>query len=162
MYGDMGALGRQSTELRTLAEDTRTRATTLRSAVGTTWVSSAAATFIDQLGQRANNLDASATSLDEAADAIDAHIRSVEAVKQAIVEAEQWISERWNDAARLVGNTVEVITEGAENVFEFFGTEVPRALVSEADELIRTVRELPTPGSPGWLDLADTFHRRGW
>ncbi|WP_165384828.1 hypothetical protein [Cryobacterium sp. SO1] len=162
MYGDMAALGRQSAALRTLADDTRTRATTLRSAVGTTWVSAAAASFIEQLGERATNLDVSATSLEEAADRIDAHIRSVEAVKAAIVEAEQWISDRWNDAARLVGNTVEVITEGAENIFEFFGTEVPRALVSEADELIRTVRELPTPGSPEWLDLADTFHRRGW
>ncbi|PXA68689.1 hypothetical protein [Cryobacterium arcticum] len=162
MYGDMAALGRRSAELRILAEDTRTRATTLRAAVGTTWVSAAAATFIEQLGQRAGNLDASATSLEEAADAIDAHIRAVEAVKQAIAEAEQWISDRWNDAARLVGNTVEVISEGAENVFEFFGTEVPRALVSEADELVRTVRELPPVGSPDWLDLADTFHRRGW
>ncbi|QYF72689.1 hypothetical protein [Cryobacterium sp. PAMC25264] len=162
MYGDMAALGRRSTELRTLAADTRTRAGVLRSAVGDTWVSAAAATFIDQLGQRAGNLDSSAASLEEAADAIDAHIRAVELVRQAIAEAEQWISDRWNDAARLVGNTVEVIAEGAENVFEFFGTEVPGALVNEADELIRTVRELPAPGSPDWLALSDTFHQRGW
>jgi len=162
MYGDMAALGRRSAELRTLAADTRTRAGVLRAAVGSTWVSAAAATYIEQLGQRAGNLDISAASVEEAAEAIDAHIRSVEAVKQAIAEAEQWISDRWNDAARLVGNTVEVIIEGAENVFEFFGTEVPRALVSEADELVRTVRSLPAPGSPDWLELADTFHRRGW
>ena len=162
MYGDMAALGKRSAELRTLATDTRARATTLRQAVGTTWVSAAAATFIEQLGERATNLDTSATSLDDAADAVDAHIRAVEAVKQAIIEAEQWISDRWNDAARLVGNTVEVISDGVENVFEFFGTEVPRAVVTQADELITTVRSLPAPGSPEWLDLADTFHRRGW
>jgi methyl-accepting chemotaxis protein len=162
MYGDMVLLGQRSIELRTMATETRADAGTLRNAVGTTWVSDAAAKYTEDLHERADNLDTSAVSLEEAADAIDAHIESVEAVKQAIAEAERWISDRWNDAARLVGNTVEVIKEGAENVFEFFGTEVPRALVSQADELIRTVSALPQAGSPEWLDLADTFRRRGW
>lgn len=162
MYGDTAVLRSRASDLRALAGDTRERATTLRSAVGNAWVSSAAASFTHALGERATDLDSAATALDEAAEALEAHARAVDAVKQAIVEAEHWISDRWNDAVNLVGNAVEALEDGVGKVFSFFGKKVPDFLVHEAHDIVHTVPSLPVPGSQEWLALSDTFHRRGW
>jgi hypothetical protein len=162
MYGDMTPLTHDSAAMRVLATDTRERGVQLAAAVGTTWVSSAAAKYSQSLADRSYDFGVAAQALDEAADALDAHVRSVEERKQAIVAAEAFVSDRWHDATRLVGNVVESVESGVATVFHFFGAAVPDYLVHQAHDIVHTLPALPTPGSKDWLDALDTFHRRGW
>lgn len=162
MYGDMAPLTHDSAAMRALATETRDCGARLASAVGTTWVSSAAANYSQSLVDRSRDFTLAAQALDEAADALDAHIRSVEELKQAIVTAEAWVSDRWHDATRLVGNAVETVESGASAVFHFFGQAVPDHLVHQAHDIVRTIPALPASGSKDWLDALDTFRWRGW
>jgi len=162
MYGDMTPLSRDSEAMRVLATDTRERGVQLAAAVGTTWVSSAAAKYSQSLVDRSHDFSVAAQALDEAADALDAHVRSVEELKRAILAAEAFVSDRWHDATRLVGNVVESVESGVATVFHFFGAAVPDYLVHQAHDIVHTLPALPTPGSKDWLDALDTFHRRGW
>ena len=162
MYGDTAELAREATRLRELASDTRDRSIRLVASIGSAWVSPTAVKYADDLADRARDFTTAADSLEAAARAIDAHIASVAAVKQAIVEAEHWVADRWNDAVRLVGNVVEVAQEGVARVFHFFGQEVPDFLVHQAKDIVHSIPALPVPGSHEWLELSDTFRRRGW
>ena len=162
MYGDMAPLIGDAAALRALATDTRERGVQLGGAVGTTWVSAAAAKYEQSLADSARNFADAAQALDEAADAIDAHVRSVDALKQAIASAEHWVTDRWHDATRLVGSVVETLEAGASAVFQFLGQAVPEYLVHQAEDVIHTLPSLPAPGSKDWLDALDTFRRRGW
>lgn len=162
MYGDTQQIRLRATELRTLASEVRSRAGDLRSAAELAWTSTAAETFIEQLGTRAVSLENSATQLDDAADKLDAHATAVEHVKQLIEDAARWVGDRWNDAVNLVSGAVETVKDGAAKVFEFFGREVPDFLVHQAKDIVASTPALPTPGSKEWLDLADLYRSRGW
>jgi hypothetical protein len=162
MYGDTGAMRRRAIELRTLSGETRARAARVRSGVGSQWVSTAAAKYIEALADRARDLETAATSLDEAATALDVHAREVDRVKQAIVEAEHWVTDRWNDAMHLAKNAVEVVEDGVGAAFHFFGKQVPDFLVHQAKDIVHSVPSLPSPHSHEWLSLSDTFRRQGW
>ncbi|OII43023.1 hypothetical protein BIU99_14175 [Plantibacter sp. MMLR14_011] len=162
MYGDTQQIRLRATELRTLATEVRGRAGDLRSAAELAWTSTAAETFIEQLGTRAVSLENSATQLDDAADKLDAHATAVEHVKQLIEDAARWVGDRWNDAVNLVSGAVETVKDGAAKVFEFFGQEVPDFLVHQAKDIVASTPSLPTPGDRSWLDLADLYRSRGW
>ncbi|SMQ72509.1 hypothetical protein SAMN06295909_2786 [Plantibacter sp. VKM Ac-1784] len=162
MYGDTRQIRLRATELRTLATEVRSRAGDLRSAAEIAWTSTAAETFIEQLGTRAVSLENSATQLDDAADKLDAHATAVEHVKQLIEDAARWVGDRWNDAVNLVSGAVETVKDGAAKVFEFFGQEVPDFLVHQAKDIVASTPTLPTPGDRSWLDLADLYRSRGW
>lgn len=162
MYGDTQQIRLRATELRTLATEVRSRAGDLRSASELAWTSTAAETFIEQLGTRAGSLEHSATQLDDAADQLDAHATAVEHVKQLIEDAARWVGDRWNDAVNLVSGAVETVKDGAAKVFEFFGREVPDFLVHQAKDIVASTPSLPTPGDRSWLDLADLYRSRGW
>lgn len=162
MYGDTQQIRLRATELRTLATEVRSRAGDLRSAAELAWTSTAAETFIEQLGTRAGSLEHSATQLDDAADQLDAHATAVEHVKQLIEDAARWVGDRWNDAVNLVSGAVETVKDGAAKVFEFFGREVPDFLVHQAKDIVASTPSLPTAGDRSWLDLADLYRSRGW
>lgn len=162
MYGDTQQIRLRATELRALATEVRGRAGELRSAAELAWTSTAANTFIEQLGTRAVSLENSATQLDDAADKLDQHATAVEHVKQLIEDAARWVGDRWNDAVNLVGGAVETIKDGATKVFEFFGQEVPDFLVHQAKDIVSSTPSLPSTGSKDWLDLADLYRSRGW
>lgn len=162
MYGDTRQIRLRATELRTLATEVRSRAGDLRAAAELAWTSTAAETFIEQLGTRAVSLENSATQLDDAADKLDAHATAVEHVKQLIEDAARWVGDRWNDAVNLVSGAVETVKDGAAKVFEFFGQEVPDFLVHQAKDIVASTPTLPTPGDRSWLDLADLYRSRGW
>lgn len=162
MYGDTQQIRLRATELRTLATEVRSRAGDLRSASELAWTSTAAETFIEQLGTRAGSLERSATQLDDAADQLDAHATAVEHMKQLIEDAARWVGDRWNDAVDLVSGAVETVKDGAAKVFEFFGREVPDFLVHQAKDIVASTPSLPTPGDRSWLDLADLYRSRGW
>lgn len=162
MYGDTQQIRLRATELRTLATEVRSRAGDLRSAAELAWTSTAAETFIEQLGTRAVSLENSATQLDDAADKLDAHATAVEHVKQLIENAARWVGDRWNDAVNLVSGAVETVKDGAAKAFEFFGQDVPDFLVHQAKDIVASTPSLPTPGDRSWLDLADLYRSRGW
>ena len=75
MYGDIATLSRDSAAMRALATETRDCGARLASAVGTTWVSSAAANYSQSLVDRSRDFTRAAQALDEAADALDAFRR---------------------------------------------------------------------------------------
>ena len=162
MYGDMAPLTRHARDLRSLATDVQHSGQTLVSAVGTSWVSTAASRYIDTISDQAREFDTAAVALDEAADALDAHVRAVEALKQAIVEAEQWVTDRWHQATRIANNVIETIEDGASQAFTFLGHDLPEFVVMQAHDVIHALPSLPIPGSKEWLDAADTFRRSGW
>ena len=55
-----------------------------------------------------------ADDADDAAQALEDHAAAVDAMKAAIENAANWLTDRWNDASNLVGNTVETLKEGDE------------------------------------------------
>lgn len=97
MYGDAAREHASAASLCVLADKARTDAGVLSAGLAGAWVSSAATAFQTELDQRARVLSDAAADLDAAAGALDNHARSVDAVKQAIVEAQHWVSDRWND-----------------------------------------------------------------
>ena len=162
MYGNTEQIRRRGTELRTVATDLRDQAAVMLSAADAEWVSTAAAKYAEEARQKAVKLGALADGADDAAQALEDHAAAVDAMKAAIEDAANWLTDRWNDASNLVGNAVETLKEGAGKVFEFFGREVPTSLVAQAKNLVNGVPRLPEPGSIDWLDVAALTKRNGW
>ena len=162
MYGTTEQIRHRAIELRSVATDLRDQATVMVSAADADWVSAAAAKYAQEARQKAVRLGSLADDADAAAQALEDHAASVDAVKAAIEDAANWLTDRWNEASNLVGNAVETLKEGAGKVFEFFGREVPNALVAQAKNLVSGVPRLPEPGSVEWLDAADLTKRNGW
>ena len=162
MYGNAEQIRRRGTELRTVATDLRDQAAVMVSAADADWVSTAAAKYAEEARQKAVKLGALADGADDAAQALEDHAAAVDAMKAAIEDAANWLTDRWNDASNLAGNAVETLKEGAGKVFEFFGREVPTSLVARAKNLVTGVPRLPEPGSVDWLDVAALTKRNGW
>jgi methyl-accepting chemotaxis protein len=162
VYGNTEQIRHRATELRSVATDLRDQAGVMMRAADADWVSTAAAKYAEEARLKAVRLGSLADDADAAAQALDDHAASVDAIKRSIEEAADWLTDRWNDASNLVGNTVETLKDGAGKVFEFFGREVPDALVTQAKNLVGGVPRLPEPGSVEWLDAVALTKRNGW
>lgn len=162
VYGNTEQIRQRASDLRGVATSLRDQATVMLSAADADWVSTAAAKYAEEARQKAVKLGTLADDADAAAQALEDHAASVDAIKKSISEAADWLTDRWNDASNLVSNAAETLKDGAGKVFEFFGREVPEALVGKARDLVGGVPRLPEPGSVEWLDAAALTKRNGW
>ena len=186
MYGNMATVRTDESNLRAMANEMRSRALALTAqAEAMAWNSGAAQAFRIQITETADDLGRSAATLDAAADALATHARAVDAVKQAISEAQEWVEERLNDARTVVSNVTKSVFDVAEHavtgfmtrlgsiidgattrvqvsVYRLFGNDVPTETVQRAQTITQAVPTSPSHGARDWLDLKDTFAGNGW
>ena len=145
MYGEMVSVRARANALREIADELAGRARSLSvQSEAMVWRSHAGDAFRDQLRMVAGDIGAQAAALHGAADALERHASAVDTTKQAIQDAQRWVTARLNDAARTVREAGEA-TVGA----------VEEAIVSAA-------RNAPVAGSRDWLEFKQLFERRGW
>jgi hypothetical protein len=151
MYGDTTRIRARATTLRADATELRARARTLRAeGDALSWKSPAADTLRSRLTSTADDLGPRAHLLDEAADALERHARQVDEHKAAIDGAMKWLTERRDEAVGFL-RTAEA---GVETV--------AHEAVSRSRDIASALAAPPAVGSRQWLDLSDTFRRRGW
>ena len=132
--------------LRTQAGDVQHAAGRVRSGQGIEWVGLAADRYRERLRERAADIEethaavlAAAGRLDELADTLEERQR---AIARAAAEVEDTLDGARRTLTRFAGSVWDDLTD-AEQTAE-----------RGARRLLDTVRELPTPGHPDWVDLA--------
>jgi chromosome segregation ATPase len=151
MYGDTTRIRARATALRTDATELRARGKTLRAEGDSlTWKSPAADALRERLTSTADELGPRARLLDDAADALERHARQVDEHKASIGQAMTWLSERRDEALGFLRSA----EAGVETV--------AHEAVSRSRDIASALASPPAAGSRLWLDLSDTFRRRGW
>jgi ABC-type transporter Mla subunit MlaD len=144
--GDPEAIRMLARGLRTQAGDVGHTAGRVRSGQGIEWVGLAADRYRERLRERARDIDetreavlAAAGRLDELADTLEDRQR---AIARAAAEVEDALDGARRTVTRFAGAVWDDLS-GAEQSAE-----------RGARRLLDTVRELPAPGHPDWIDLA--------
>lgn len=152
------ALGGNPEELRTLARRLRTdagevghTATRVRQGQGIHWVGLAAERYRGRLREHGAQIDrtrdeilTAASRLDELADALEERQRAIARAMDLVDDA---LTSARDTIGRFAGDVWDTLT-GAEKAAE-----------ETARDLLDSVRELPSPGHPDWVDLARRIGR---
>ena len=152
------ALGGNPDELRALARRLRTdagevehTATRVRQGQGIHWVGLAAERYRERLREHGTQIDrtrdeilSAAARLDELADTLEERQRAIARAMSLVDDA---LASARDTVGRFAGEVWDTLT-GAEQAAE-----------ETARDLLGSVRELPPPGHPDWVDLAKRLGR---
>jgi uncharacterized protein YukE len=156
LYGDPDALDRLAGRLRERAGEVRRHADEhVRSGQAARWVSVAAQTYRDRIGQDRQDADRVAAELERAADALCAHAQRVRETLALIARYER-------EATAWFERQAASLRDAAEDVVDTAGRLV-RKVVHEVPWSTWPVgpHNLPAPGDMRWLEVGRFMRERG-
>ena len=141
----------EARRLRRQADDVESTAARVRSGSGVEWVGTASERYRERLRGHAREIEETRQRIVATADRLDELADTLEERQRAIARATELVEDAIGSARRTLGHLAGAVWDeltGAEK-------EAERA----ARGLLDTVRDLPAPGHPDWLELAERVRR---